>query len=447
MRTLFLIASCCLIRHLLLAQNAASIIAELKTINATIVNTPCNTGEGMLISNRALNIFFSNKIGTYLTNENDLSLYKNNITLNASEGKLAISHNLYDAKGLDERVKSMMTVGLKANVINAYQGLLLGKKLNNDLGFTIKQTWIAKGKSYFDRCMPEGNVPSRSQKQIMDARRAAILHRLEAETNKKSADFEADLTALTPADVLGQDLATVKATLRQKFYLGLKEEYHTQFAELQSETLIETNNYKLITTNWTSINVYVPLFRQQFIVAKSFVTNFEEKHAYPFEIALSHTRFLEGTKLGRFFLNLSGSIYWNNAAQSRSLSKINLTDYKSLGGKDTLHIAELKHQDAYIGAYKGFITPVLRGQVVYIPPDWHFGLTCQLEQNFGSYHVTNGKLGIPVVLIDKKGAPAINFEFQVRFFDLGNTINPDKTLGNKTLVGVSMGMPFSKIAY
>jgi len=70
-----------------------------------------------------------------------------------------------------------------------------------------------------------------------------------------------------------------------------------------------------------------------------------------------------------------------------------------------------------------------------------------LEQNFGRYNALNGKLGIPLVLINKKAEPSINFEFQIRFFDISNKINSANGPANKTSIGVSVGIPFSKIAY
>ncbi len=59
----------------------------------------------------------------------------------------------------------------------------------------------------------------------------------------------------------------------------------------------------------------------------------------------------------------------------------------------------------------------------------------------------NGKIGLPVVLIDKKGNPAVTFEFQVRFFDINSKVQPEIKLSDKTSVGFSIGVPFSKIVY
>lgn len=63
------------------------------------------------------------------------------------------------------------------------------------------------------------------------------------------------------------------------------------------------------------------------------------------------------------------------------------------------------------------------------------------------YKALNGKIGLPIVLIDKKGDPDITFEFQVRFFDISYKVQPAIKLSDKTSVDFIIGVPFSKIVY
>ena len=67
--------------------------------------------------------------------------------------------------------------------------------------------------------------------------------------------------------------------------------------------------------------------------------------------------------------------------------------------------------------------------------------------NCRRYKALNGKIGSPIVLIDKKGDPDITLEFQVRFLDINNNAQPAKKLSDKTSVGLSIGVTFSKIVY
>jgi hypothetical protein len=53
--------------------------------------------------------------------------------------------------------------------------------------------------------------------------------------------------------------------------------------------------------------------------------------------------------------------------------------------------------------------------MVYFPTGSHVGTSVLAKQNFGRYHLLNGRLGIPIVLINSKKIPAVNFEIYVLF--------------------------------
>lgn len=449
MRSLFFVTGFCLMALLSIAQSASDLISELKTINNAVVNTSCISGRGMLISNRAMNLFLSYKIGSYLSDVNDLSFYKNNVIVDAMKGTLSVNHNFFQPNGIDEPVRSFLVAGAKANIANAFAAAYAGKQFNNELGFTIKQTWISKTTTHYNRCEPEQVSNSLLQhKEIMDAQRAVILHTLENEIKKKNTDFENAIHAIRQDDIPGQEIGKANTGLQEKFYSDLKEEYTLKFADLQYSTLVETNYYNHVTACWTSISTYIPLLRQKYFVAESFSRNFEEIHAYPWELTVSHTRFWEGRKIGRIYFTLSAEVLRNNSIRSDALYKTNRTDYKNLGGTDTLHFTATEpNEDVFIGFYKSFFTPVINGRIIWFPFDSHVGVSVRMDQNIGTDKSLTGKFGIPIVLIDKKGEPAANFEFQVRFFDLNNETMPVKKIGDKTSVGLTVGIPFSKIIY
>ncbi len=432
--------------YLLKAQTAANIIDEFKSINGTITNVPCSTGKGNIISNRAMNIFLSNKVGTYLSGDDDLSLYKNSIEFNTTEGTFSVSHNIRQAKGIDQPLKSFLFIGAKANIVNGLAASFNNTNFSNDFGVLVKKTWIGKPNTYVNKCTGTINSPV-SQKQFMDALRTSILNIIEAEIKHRDSLFNNSLSAIDSLQVPGQKPEEVKSNLRKIFYSNLKEEYNRKFAELQSEALIETNNYNLVTTHWTSFGAYIPLIREKLYVANSFASNFKKEHLYPLEVLLTHTRFFESRKCGRFFLKLNAAVFANNSYHSKALEKINITDYKAHGGTDTLHLSKQNSQELIIGLYSNFLTPQLSATFVYIPPNSHVGISCLIEKNFARYKAMNGKIGLPVVLIDKKGNPAVTFEFQVRFFDINSKVQPEIKLSDKTSVGFSIGVPFSKIVY
>ncbi len=423
------------------AQNAENIINELKGINTQIAGKPCNTKSGMAISNRAMNVFLADKTG-YLSEKGDLSLYTNYVTLHSSAGTLTVNHYFQNAKGTDEPLKSLFRIGVEANIADGFNTTWLDKKFKNELGFTLSQTWIGKVTTTFADCSN-----SSKQKQAMDALRAGILHSLEMDINKKETDFKAALLSIDSADVPGQDLSDATNIALQNFYEDLKGEYEEKFARLQAETLTKTKNFRHITTNWTTISCYIPLFFPSYNIATNLTTPLAEKHPCPFELSISHTRLWESSKAGRLFITVKGRLLANNAVRGFMLDKTDYTQYKNLGGTDTLRFASLKTDEAYLGSYKTFLTPALSARAVYFPTDSHVGFSVLLEKNFGNCNLLNGRLGIPIVLINSKRLPAMNFEFQIAFFDMTHKISNEKKFGNKTSIGVGVGIPFSRLMF
>lgn len=111
--------------HYAKSQTPASIIAELIVLNNQVKNDNCINKKGLIVTNKALNNFFANKIASYLSETGDLSLYKNYATLNSSDGVLNISSNVSAKPGEDGRIKSLTTVGVKANIADGFDACLM----------------------------------------------------------------------------------------------------------------------------------------------------------------------------------------------------------------------------------------------------------------------------------------------------------------------------------
>jgi len=158
---------------------------------------------------------------------------------------------------------------------------------------------------------------------------------------------------------------------------------------------------------------------------------------------LGHTCMWESAKTGRLFFTLDGNLLFDNAKLNYGLNKLNFSEYKNLGGTDTLHKADPGNNKLYIGSYKTFITPSLTIRLVYFPPDSHVGISFLTEKKFNDYNLLNCRLGIPIVLINSKRTPAVNIECYALFFDLTNKMSAM----DKTSMGLSIGIPFSRLMY
>jgi hypothetical protein len=383
MRTVLLL----LLPALATAQSPDSLIQQLTDVHTATLKS------SFPISERAMNIYLSNRIGYYLSDPSDLTLYKNSVLVDATTGQVAVNHSLYQPKDAGQRIKTFSTIGVKAYVKDPSY---------TRFGFLVKQTWITRGHIRYK---------NNSQKSTMDALTGGILNTITHEIQTKA-----------------NNLHTTDTTVRQQFNADLRDEYNYAFALQQSEMLAKRLAYSLITLDWTSLSLYIPLITENTKVAPTPASPFTTRHGYPLRLDLSHTRLWESIPSGRFYLTVTGSLLLNNARDGYQLDTTASKNY-------------------YLGAYSNFLTPSVTAVLAWFPPTSHVGFSLHAEQNFGPWHALNGSIGIPIVLINKKAEPACNFEFLVRFFDLANTLSSRSGLPAKTSIGLTAGIPFSKIAF
>jgi len=391
-----------------------------------------------------MNIFLSDVTG-YLSSKTDLSYFTNYVTFNAADSKLTVYHNFQTASGADVPLKNLFGFGLSANIPNNYSASFLDYRNETGMGLLLGYKILGKVKTRFADC----NVsPVKvNQKQTMDALRAGIVNSMAEDLKNKEEDFREALSKTDAADFQGLTEDSAEAIIKKKFYEDLSESSNEKFAALQAVALIETKNYKLISTHWTGIQLYIPVLSSKYAVATTPTGDFQQKKSYPAELNLSHTRLWESSRAGRFFATISADLLLNNSKLSYGLEKINYSEYESIGGTDTLHNDELKNKKAYTGNYENFVTPSLQYRMVYFPVEYHLGLSLLVQQNFGTYNFLNARIGIPVILINSKKTPAVCFEFYVSLTDLTNKANPSKEPVNKTFAGLFIGIPLSRLMY
>ena len=418
------------------AQSADSLITSLWDIHNSVKTQACSNPQ--IISNRAMNIFLSDRIGYYTSSYKDLSLYKNNITFNSGDGIFAINHNFFQAKGVDAPVSGFLLVGVKTNVSNAFATTFSNKNYTNELGVTVKKSWISKPVTSINNCV---------EKNIMDVNREQQLLVLNQEIKKKETDFNSSLVAVKKESMPDSVFEKIKDELTKDFNAGLQQEYQWKFAEQQYRELALTQRFKTIALHWTNVSVYLPVLLQSFVSAESFAAAVTKKRNYPFELSVNHSRFWETKKYGRFLLTLDASTFLNNTAKVKTRETLTYQEYKNNGGADSLLLAQQKINSIFIGNFKNFITTVIQFKVVYFPHESHIGFSSSIEQNFGDYKAVNFSLGIPVVLIDKTTAPAANFEFRINCFDISHKVYPGRKFGDKVSVSMTVGVPFSKIIF
>ncbi|MDN3655421.1 hypothetical protein QWZ08_07285 [Ferruginibacter paludis] len=410
-------------------QNGDSIAAEIRLINREVVN---QTG-GAVISNRAMNVFLADKTG-YLAGSDVLSFFTNYVTFNSTDGIFTVNHNFQTPGGRDEPLKNLLSVGFNANV-NSIGAGFLDRRFDDELGLTINYKWLAKVKTKSDAY----------QQQFMNALRAGLVHTLESAIEKETAGFNTALNRVAAADINGANVDSARALIQNNFYADLKEKYQALFATQQAELLTKTAYFKTINFGYTSFTATIPIIAPTYTVAPAIPAAFTQKHSYPIQLMLAHTRLWEGSHWGRLFVTLGGSLLLNNSKLSYGVAKINPAAYTNMGGTDTLTLA--KKEKVYMGRYQTFITPAILGRIVYYPTNSHVGFSVMAEQHIGKDNLLNARVGVPIVLINSKKTPAVTFECYVAFFDMGHVVTNLQGRGKRTTVGIAAGIPFSRLMY
>lgn len=410
-------------------SKADSIYTILKNANNSIEKLKCT--EYQPISYRAMNLFMADRVGYYLAESENLTYTKNNLTLNTADGIMSMTHSFFEPSGSDLPLTNFTALGLKTNIFNAYQASNNKTTYKNELGLTIKKYWISKPKIFSEKCI---------EKEIADASRAVILENIRKEILDKSFEFENNLMQNVPD-------SNISNTLKSVFYSNLKEDIWRKFATLQFRDLFENMRFKRIAMQWTTANVYLPVINQKVTVAPNLEGNFLIKKTYPAEISISHTRFTEWRNASKFYFSIRGAVQINNSINSKIIQENTVSELKDLGLKNTSYLVDKQLDRVYFGEFRNFITPNLKTQIVYFPPQNHFGISASLVQNFGKFKAFNGVLGIPVVLIDKQGESQTNFEIQIHYFDMTNSLNSARKFSENISIGVSFGQPIGRRVY
>ncbi len=422
---LFILAFCFSVLVLLVhAQSGKEIITELQSIHLA-----ASADSTAAVTHRAMNIFLADKTG-YASGNRDLSFFTNYVTFNSAEGRLTVNHNFQQpVTGNDAPIRKLLAIGFDMTLASSYTKSFLDKRFESELGITVNYKWLGKVKTSFANGV--------DQKLAMDALRALTLETIAAEIVQKENNFKA---ALQKLDSPGTGAAK-KVT--ENFYTDLKQLSEEKFSEAQAILLTKTMNFNCISTHWTSVTAYIPLLFPAYKSASSLSAPFIDKHPYTLAVILGHTRLWESAQKGRLFFTLEGTLSLNNSKLGYGLSKMNLSEYRSMGGTALAADADPGNNKLYIGAYKKFVTPSISSRLVYFPGTSHVGISVLLEKSFGEYDLLNCRLAIPIVLINSRKTPAVNIECYVLLPDLLNT---SAAIG-KTLAGLSIGIPFSRLMY
>jgi hypothetical protein len=431
------------------AQDFTEVTDYFKTLEKEV------TDKKGLMTFPALNVLMAKKVNTYLSGSGDLALNKSYFIIDPTDGRLFLGFNTAkDPSKNDTRTKWILTTGIKADAADAFSTIYKGgeKNLQPNIGASVKITLLGRGSIKFNNdkglqmqqlekitfIVPEG-LENYTEQELAAYYRGEIQNELTEAMTKDIADFESKIKGV--GDV------NYRKWKREKFYKAGTAKYKSLYITKEAERIDEDFLYTSFRNQWLSLDLYVPFTNQSYDVGKDFASPVTTQQVYNLEASLLWNTIYENNKT-RLLTSLSTGLKIQNNINTESLKKYNVSDYKKLGGTDTLNLAQIKSEDVYVGDYKSFASPFFRGQLVYFfMAQKAIGLSVLAEKYFQTYNPLNIKLGVPFTLAGKDDDTKVNFEIQFKWNDFNNDIFPDKSRTEKFLIGLSVGVPLTSKIY
>lgn len=408
---------------------ALSLMINLKSksqeINNTeaigsVLNPVTIVADTNLTSNATLNVFFSNKINTYLSEASDVSTSKAYAVLDNTDGRLFIGGSFNPKESITEFNRCLFTAGAKANVKDGFANIFGSKGINNDIGINLKLSVLGKGSLYYNNDF---------YKKKLESKRAYL-------TNKYSEELTRKLAAETVNRGIRLSSTEVVAFLGDESQTTVEE-----YAKEEATFITTKKLYNLAHSYWITFDAYYPVTKSEYdIVTDLKNTEISTEKYKPWELNIVWSNFWEKTKWignpfllkGTTLLTIKGSIVNNNSVSAEMLDSYSYDTYLTqVTNIDTQFLAKLKTSDVHYGEFKNFVTPKISGRLVYMPVQ-ALGISAAIEKNFGTIDDLNWKLGIPFSLKDNEGKPKVDFEIVWKEVRKSHTI------------GLSVGLPIGK---
>jgi hypothetical protein len=416
-----------------------------------------------LMTSPALDIFMAKKVNTYLTGTGDLALNKSYFILDPTDGRLFLGMNYAkDPSEGNGRTKWVFTGGIKADADESFSKLYDGEnnKLEGNFGASLKITLLGRGiityakesaKEKVQVLLPKASdIPQYDKAEAGHFLRLHLKRKIKMAMEKDSLEFVMEKDSLefvnTHPDAKDKAL-TWRIERRLKFMESQNKEYRKAFINGEADLIEEEGLFNTFWNHWVSFDLYLPFTRRAFDVGSDFSQPVQARKLYNLEATLLYNQIKEYRHM-RWLWSLGFGAKNQNNITTTQLDKYSMGEYRDLGGQDTIKLAQLKTSDVYIGEYRDFVSPFAKGQLVnFFLFKKSVGLSLYAEKYFLTYDPLNVKVGVPFNLKGKDEETKVNFELQFKWNDVGDDILPEKSLSEKMVVGISIGVPLTGTLY
>jgi hypothetical protein len=218
-----------------------------------------------------------------------------------------------------------------------------------------------------------------------------------------------------------------------------------ELATEEADALEKQGLYTILRTFWFSAWGFTPVTQRKYFVSPDNSELFAAEKFDAWELNLQLNFLWDYKRGGTVYLAPGYKVFQNNSAMADLMTAVDYEQYSQFPGSNSMNLAKLESNKAFIGTYKRFVTNNFNVQAVYMAPFKGFinaGVSVKIEQNFGDYEAMNLKFGIPLK-IDGNEKP-INIEPQLKLNNVNNYADVED-YSVKPTFGVNVGLPFGTL--
>lgn len=413
-------------------------------------NFVVDSNKYKILTERGINYFIADKMITFLANDGDISLKKSYALVSTEDESFSFGYNFKNKTDSGQRLKFIFAPGIKADLADGLGSFYSNGKYNNNISATLKVTLFGKSSLFFDdsKQITQNNllapkpkkVPEIDQKGQMSLERQILAKQLYNKYEEERRMFEG-----------GFDSTMNKAktdAIKDEFYKDQIKKYKAEFHEKEAEILKEKGYYNAVFSYWHSVGLTIPFSESTYYVVDKASDFIGEKRNYNINGFYQLNLAWDSKKYGRFFISGGLTLKNNTTIHTKQMEEIDKQELKTIQSTDSTVIYQSSADKAYLGTFQSFFSSALNFQFIYyFPKLQNIGFRLSYEKYLNDYHPLNYTFGIPIKLVGKEDDKFVNIEPQVKLLDAYNTLGGSSKIGDRLVIGIKLGLPFSSIIY
>lgn len=375
-----------------------------------------NKSNDLILTDAGINLLFAKEVAYFLSGSRDLSLYKSYASLNTDNNRLLLAYNIsLPKKQPNYYINKILTFGLEADLNDGISTLIKNSEFTNNIGVRLKFTLMRDGKV---------NSSSSSEK-LHKEKRMEVIEKI-------------DKTMIVPSTVTIELIENEE--IKKMEYKNLQDEATKKLYEEEVDKFRESKYYKSYNKAWVTFSFFLPISTGKFSVVDEVLTDLKNEDTWLFESEILLNYFRK-TPRAKFLATIGLELNNFNSVLSGDNTELSQTTIQNFNNS----ILSSSRKTIFMGEFNNFLASGIFIEFTAFPDFFSkkrnspIGISLEINQQYDflnerTFPMTY-KIGIPVSLKDKNGAPKINFEPQVVFGD------------EDTLLGIGLGLPFGSLVY